>query len=764
MSAPAQYSHSSTLPPGSPPSSTAVTRTALLNDLTLLEAKLSPPALRSPLVRRDVLLPVLAATNAAVVVVRAPAGYGKTTLLSQFAASTDLPVAWLTLDESDADPAQLLVGIATALDRCAPLEPRVVQALVSPTPDPSTDMLPGLMNSLAHGPACALILDDVQRVMGHPGERVVAYLCEHLPTSVRLLLAGRQLAALPLWRLRARGMLLEFGPAELSLSQSEARQLFDGVGRNIASSSFESLYEQTEGWPAGIYLGALATSTAADPDAAARAFDGADPTIRDFLSVEQLAGEAPDRRAFLQRTSVLGRLSAPLCDAVLGRDDSAAVLCAMEQSNGFVIALDRRRQWYRYHHLFSQALQEELAQTAAGEAREIHVRASRWYAAQGNHAAAIEHAVHAHDEHRVAELMCGHLQALFAEVDQATLCRWLEALSDAALTEHPPLAVAGAWLMFQLGDLEKTGRYMRVLDGPLVFDAPCPLGEVSAQSAVALLKAALGWDGVSRIGKHAEVVRGLEPAVSRTYRLAGLYLGASLFLQERRAAARDLLEDAADVAPTAVDLGVIAQALLVLLDLEERRTADAEARISRSLTQLDCAGLQECLALAPLLAAQAWVDLARNECDSARAHLRRAAAMLPRALVMPWLATYLQIVLGRLALELDEVEFARALPAAARRGLMRHPDAGMLPHMLASVERAYEAAQGGGRTLLEPLTQAELRVLELAPTCLSIEEIGRTLCVSKNTVKTHLKAIYAKLAVASRSEAVERARGLRLIG
>jgi LuxR family maltose regulon positive regulatory protein len=435
----------------------------------------------------------------------------------------------------------------------------------------------------------------------------------------------------------------------------------------------------------------------------------------------------------------------------------------MEQSNGFVVALDRRRQWYRYHHLFGQALQAELARMAPGQSREIHQRASDWHAGQGNYAEAIEHAVRARNAHGVAELLSGHLQALFGDVHHTTLCRWLETLSDAELVERPPLLVAGAWLMFQLGDLERTGRYMRLLDGLSVFEGAGPLGEMSGQSAVALLKAVLGWEGVSRIGKHADAVRGLEPAVSRTYRIAGLCLGASLFLQERRASARDLLEDAAEVPRAAVDLAVIAQALLALLDLEDHRAADAEARITRGLARLEAEDLHACLARTPLLAARAWLDVVRNDWDSARAHLQQAAALLPHTLVTPWLTIYLQIVLSRVALELDDVELARALPAAARRGLMRHPDAGILPHMLASVERAYEAAQGGSRTLLEPLTQAELRVLELAPTCLSIEEIGRSLCVSKNTVKTHLKAIYAKLAVASRSEAVERARGLRLI-
>jgi ATP/maltotriose-dependent transcriptional regulator MalT len=210
-------------------------------------------------------------------------------------------------------------------------------------------------------------------------------------------------------------------------------------------------------------------------------------------------------------------------------------------------------------------------------------------------------------------------------------------------------------------------------------------------------------------------------------------------------------------------VGVIADALLALLDLEEHRHTAAEARITQALVRLDSAGLQDGLASAPLTGARAWLELVHNDRAAARVHLEQATSLVSRTLVVPWLATYLQIVLSRVALEVEDLATAQSLLAAARRELMRHPDAGMLPHMLANAECAREAAQGGDKALIEPLTPAELRVLELARTCLSIEEMGRTLCVSKNTVKTHLKAIYAKLTVASRSEAVERARALHLI-
>jgi LuxR family maltose regulon positive regulatory protein len=580
--------------------------------------------------------------------------------------------------------------------------------------------------------------------------------------GARVVLAGRKVAALRLGRLRARRMLLEVGPSELALSRSQARQLFDDACAPVATDVFDVLYEQTEGWPAGVYLAALAARRAADRESATREFDGADPTVVEYLTAELLETEGAVRLAFLERTSVLDRFSAPLCDAVLGREDSASVLGAMEQSNGFVIALDRRRQWYRYHRLFGQALRAELARREPGQSVEIHQRASRWHEAQGDHAQAIEYALAARDERRVAEVMSAHLQTLFDGMRAATLRRWLESLSDAVLASHASLSAAGAWTMFQFGEIEKARRYMRLVDCQ-ALEGPWPMGEVSAQSAVALLKSTLAWDGVSRIVGLAERVRGDEPRLGRAYRAAALSLGAAYFLQDRVAAARNLLEDAADLDSATIDIAALAQALLALLELEERQPTDAATWVQAAQGRLERGGAQGGVAAATLSAAHAWLDVAQNDRTSARTHLDQAMALLPRTAVVPWLAIYVQIVTGRVALELDDAGLAAALREGARRGLTRYPDAGVLPHLLARLERAQEVARGGGRTLLEPLTQAELRVLELAPTCLTIEEIGRTLCVSKNTVKTHLKAIYGKLNVASRSEAVHRAQALRLI-
>jgi LuxR family maltose regulon positive regulatory protein len=732
----------------------------------VLQTRLSPPAPGAHIVPRDDLLARVCTADPSVVTAVAPAGYGKTTFLQQLAAATSRSVVWLTLDPSDNDPLQLVMELATALDRWTPLDPAIFSALLSRQPAIFPEVLPRLVNSLARQHArpagCALILDDVHHVTATRSVEILEYLCHHLAAGTQLILAGRNVPELPLAQLRARGVLLEFGPADLSFTREQARTLCIRAGVQVTPEAFDHLFSQTEGWPAGVFLATLVARESTDPERALREFDGADPSILEFLTVEHLAGTTEERLAFLRATSVFERVSGPLCDAVLERDDSAIVLAAMEQSHAFVVALDRRRQWYRYHPLFRQALQADLAWRDPTRIRELQVRASAWYETQADDPNAIEYALSARDERRVAELLSSRLQILFRDTPHRTLCRWFESLSDALLSAHPSLAIAGAWLMLQQGDLERTRRYMRGL-GRAPSDGCGPFGEASGESAFALLNAALGWEGVSHVGRLAQAVQRSEAPISDAYRVASLCLGANLLLRDRRIAARDLLEDAAEIGPATLDVGILAQALLALLDLDERRYSEAETRVGCALARLDAAGLSGGLVHAPLVAARAWLELVRNDRAGARASLAHAATLLARAQVIPWLTIYVQIVLGRVALELDDDASAALMLGAARRGLTRHPDAGILPHLLANAERAHEASQGGAKTLLEPLTQAELRVLELAPTCLSIEEIGRTLSVSKNTIKTHLKAIYAKLAVASRSEAVDRARELRLI-
>jgi LuxR family maltose regulon positive regulatory protein len=348
----------------------------------VLETKLHPPPSRPGLVERAGLLRRLRDAEAAVVVVGAPAGYGKTILLAQYAAVADRPFAWLSLDAADADPVLLALELATAIDRVSTVDARVFSSLSTPAPAMRRVVLPGLVNSLDSGEV-ALALDDLHLVEGSRSMGIVSFLCEHVPPGAKLLVASRDTSALPLGSLRVSGRLLELGWQDLALNRSEAEGLMRAAGPSLAEEDLDAVLERTEGWPAAVYLVALALRDAGEGPGSAVRVVGDDRDLVDYLSAELLRRLPPERLSFLLRTSVLDRISAPLCDAILGRQDSAQEIAALVQSNLFVQPLDRTREWYRYHHLFRETLRAQLARRDARSARSLHRRASRWHERQG---------------------------------------------------------------------------------------------------------------------------------------------------------------------------------------------------------------------------------------------------------------------------------------------------------------------------------------------------------------------------------------------
>ena len=324
----------------------------LFDPRLVVETKLHPPPARPGLVERVGLLRRLAGSDASVVVVAAPAGYGKTVLLAQYAAVVDRPCAWLSLDATDADPVLLALELATAIDRVAPVDARVFASLSSPAPAIEQVVLPGLVNSLHAAGNVALAVDDLHLVDSPASAAVVSFLCEHLPPGAQLLVASRDTSALPLGTLRVSGRLLELGWRDLMLSREEVEGLMRATGAPLEGQNLDSLHERTEGWPAAVYLAALALQDAGDGPGSGIGVAGGDRDLVDYLSGALLTRLPAERLSFLLRTSILDRFSAPLCDAVLGRQDSAQEIAELEHANLFVQPLDRRRKWYRYHHLF----------------------------------------------------------------------------------------------------------------------------------------------------------------------------------------------------------------------------------------------------------------------------------------------------------------------------------------------------------------------------------------------------------------------------
>ena len=375
--------------------------------LRVIEPKLMLPRVHPGMLRRARLHEMLDRDpGAALTTVDAAVGYGKTTLLRSWCIERPEAVIWLTLDAADDDPVRLWTHLATAVERLGQgLGRRALMCLGTrgATVETAVDEL---MNGLvAYGQPITIVLDDLHAVGSERSLRSIAHAIERLPATARVLASTRSDPAISLARLRARGALVEIRAPELAFTVDEARELILREGIELSEESVELLVERTEGWPAGLYLAALWLRDVADPDQGVRSFAGSTRNVADYLTDEVLTALAPQTRDFLLRTSVLGRFTPDLCDAVLGRDDSTVVLAELARSNMFLVALDANGEWYRYHHLFGELLLLELG---GEEALVLRRRAAAWCRAHRLVEDAIEYAAAAGDAETVAELLVEH--------------------------------------------------------------------------------------------------------------------------------------------------------------------------------------------------------------------------------------------------------------------------------------------------------------------------------------------------------------------
>lgn len=408
----------------------------------LLETKLHVPRRRRSLVPRTRLgVPLNAGFDAALTLVSAPAGFGKTTLLADWLDGAHVAASWVSLDERDNDPTRFWTYVATALHSSAALD------LLSASDIDVDVVLTALVNDLSrHDDERVLVLDDYHVVTVAEIHDALAFLVEHLPPPVHLVIATRFDPPLPLARLRARGELVELRAADLRFTTDEATAYLDGMGLDLNAADVAVLAERTEGWAAALQLAALSMQGRDDVAGFIAGFAGDDRYVVDYLTGEVLSRQPEDVRRFLLETSILSRLTGPLCDAVTGGGDGRdgrAMLEALERANLFVIPLDDRRQWYRYHHLFGDVLQARLRDDHPDGARidELHRRAAVWFDAHGDRPEAIRHALAGHDAERAATLVELAAPELHQARQEATLRAWLEALPDEVFANRPVLTV-----------------------------------------------------------------------------------------------------------------------------------------------------------------------------------------------------------------------------------------------------------------------------------------------------------------------------------
>jgi LuxR family maltose regulon positive regulatory protein len=423
--------------------------------------------------------------------ISAPAGFGKTTLLAEWLAAApagERSVAWLSLDQADNQPAVFWSYLMATLQTVAPgVGARALSLLQGPQPPPIETVLATVLNELSAVPNdVALVLDDYHVIDAHDVQDGMAFLLEHLPPQVHLVITTRADPALPLARLRARGELVEIRAADLRFTPEEsAAYLNEVMGLDLGASDVEALEVRTEGWIAALQLAALSMQGRDDVAGFIAGFAGDDRYIVDYLVEEVLHSQPEQIRSFLLETSILARMTGPLCDAVTGQDGGKAMLEALDRGNLFLVPLDDRRRWYRYHQLFADVLRARLLDEQPDRVPELHQRACAWYEEHGDRSEAIRHAMAGGDLARAAALVELAIPATFQKDQAAAVRRWLEALPDELLRVRPVLSVAYAATLLEGGRVE--GVDARLRDAERWLDTTADRPEESGAPATAMV-------------------------------------------------------------------------------------------------------------------------------------------------------------------------------------------------------------------------------------------------------------------------------------
>ncbi len=732
------------------------------------EANLAPPRPRAGLIARPRLFAVLDRLDGAeLTLVSAPAGSGKTVVVSSWLQQRpDLSTAWVTVERRDDDSIRLWTAVSMAVDRLRPGIARPALAVLR-TPRSEIDTaIDELLNGLAgYAGRVVIVLDDLHHVTDDEFLRSLGYAVERLPQTTRLVATTRSDPRIQLGRFRARGALGEVRAADLALTADEARELMaaHGVGQ-LAPVDVELLVERTEGWTAGVVLAGMWLSGNEAPRENVRQFSASHVHVADYLTTEVLDILAPEVRSFLLRTSVLSRFTASLCDAVLETTDAAEQLGAIARSNLFLVPLDARGEWFRYHHLFCELLRAELASTDATAATQLRLRAASWFAQEGLIEDALEHA-HASGEFTVlAQMLEDHCRELIRTGRSDTLLRWLERLPPEEIARRPLLAAVGALTSGLLAQPATVRRRYAAIAESSSSALPEPQ-RLYVETVVALTRGGvLDRDLEASL---ADARRAAELAVVYAPDLA-LPTLAVLSYTEYLAGNDALAQVAADAALARPEVAarpsgvVYAHAMHGLLELDRGRHQVAQDAAVESVALAEELGLAGTWSagiahhvFGEVLLAQGRPREAERELDRA-VTLRQASEPRLDALHSLVCLARARVAGGRLALAESDL-------ALAREQLTAFTDAGRLRGMMAEVEAGLEAVRRQTPHVYEAPSEAELSILRLLESDLSQREIGEELFLSLNTVKTHSRRLYAKLGAHSRQEAIQKGHALGLI-
>jgi LuxR family transcriptional regulator, maltose regulon positive regulatory protein len=735
----------------------------------VVESKLHVPSGQAVSVARTALVNRLRAAGAfPIVLVVAPAGYGKTTLLSQWAERDARTFAWISVDERDDDPFVLLKHVAAAIDQIEPIGPHVAEAFARPGDSIWDRIVPRLSAELSsRASPFVIVLDGADALESTDAVEAIGVLIDNIPSGSMIALAGRAFPTFPVAALRVAGPLLEIGPYELALSRREAEILLRACGVELDENEIAGLLQRTEGWAAGLHLAALASRQ--EGDELAEPLDPGDLTgderhIADYFRSEYLSRLTPRVLRFLRRTSVLERMCAPLCNALLRSKGSAHELDEIERANLFFVQLDHRRGWCRYHHLFRDLLQRELQEHEPDLVPVLHRRAAAWYEAHLDPESALFHAHAAGDIDDAARILSSIALQVHNSGRVAVVEGWLDLFSvDERLDRHPAVAIQGSSIHAVRGRAEEADRWLHAAERGV---ASRRKGVAAVRPWIAVMRAAMCAEGPAKMQADAD------SAVAKLGRddpwrpAALLVQGAAAQLLGDTDRADPILEEAVErsarIGSTETHAIAVAERSLIAAERDDVHAADALAEEARHVVEDGELGSYPTSALA--LAASARSRLRQGQWGQARDRLTAATRLTPHLThALPWLAVQARIELADAYVTLRDRERAQQMLEEARGILSTRPALGVLGDGVERLEQEIAAMPRAENGAGSGLTRAELRLLPMLSTHLSFREIGERLHVSRNTIKTQAISVYRKLGVSSRSEAVALAQDLGLV-
>jgi LuxR family maltose regulon positive regulatory protein len=707
--------------------------------------------------------------------VSAPAGFGKTTLVSEWVAGCGRPVAWLSLDEGDSDPSRFLTYLVAALQTVASgIGEGILTVLQSPEHPPPESTLTALLNDVSAIPSdVVLVLDDYHVLDAKPVDDALAFLVEHLPPQMHLVIATREDPALPLSRLRARGQLTELRAADLRFTPSEAAGfLHEVMNLDLSTEEVEALDARTEGWIAGLQLAAISLQGRADVAGFIASFAGSHHFVLDYLLEEVLQRQPDSVQAFLLRTSILDRLCGPLCDAVLldASASSQETLEYLDRANLFIVPLDTERRWYRYHHLFADLLRQRRQQivVSSGGVDEDHLRASEWYEANDLEIEAFQHAAAGHDVERAERLIEGRGMPLHFRGALVPILHWLESLPTTALDVRPSLWVTYASVLLSAGQTTGVEPKLKAAERALQ-DARMDDRTRDLVGRVASVRALLAWspDEVEAIiAQSRRALEYLHPDNLPFRTSAVLKLGHAYQLLGDRSGARQALTEVAAISAAS---GNRISEILGSIGLGFIQETD---------NQLDLAveTFQHAVELAAGLpfpfVCEAHLGLARvlyqwNDLDAARQHGEQSL-QLARQIANTDRPVACEVLLARLALARGDAAGAAAILAEADRATRQHDFVLQVPEVAAARVLAFlrqgdvAAAARVAQAHDLPLSQARVHLAQGDPTeALAVLEPYRRRMAEKAWADQELMALVL-LAVAFDAQG-ERAKAVELL-